>query len=125
MGQFIQEFIAISLVLNLFGPRSFDENDLVQLTSDISNQVSTTLNKLATLKSDLLKVRQEVEHILRTQFKAKSSQFDSFIRKFTAQLQQYSTPRGDREQAGEIHGNLITIGDSSVELGQKKLQAVF
>ena len=55
---------------------------------------------------------------MRAQFKKRSTQFDSFVRKYTAQVQQYSTPRGDLDQAAEANSTLTQIGEQSIEEGQ-------
>ena len=131
IGHTIQELVAHEQTLKKIGSevtlirtrlnvlcRKFSNED----ANDISNNVSVTLNSFSTLKSSLLKVRNDVENSLRSQFKTKSTQFDSFIRKFTAQLQQYSTPRGDLDQAAAFNSHLLEIGEQSIEQGQHLLQ---
>jgi len=90
--------------------------------SEISESVTQTLSEFTVKKTDLGKMRTEIETDLRSQFKLKSSQFESFIRRHTAQLQQLSTPRGDLEGAQKIINSLTDLTSACLELGNDKLK---
>ena len=63
--------------------RKFSNED----ASEISQEVSVAINQFLSIKAKLQNVRNALESKLRAQFKKKAAQFESYVRKHTAQLQ--------------------------------------
>ena len=63
--------------------RKFSNED----ASEISQEVSVAINQFLSINAKLQNVRNALESKLRAQFKKKAAQFESYVRKHTAQLQ--------------------------------------
>ena len=91
-------------------------------SEQISQSVATTLNAFSNTKQCLSQVRSQIEENFRNQFKTKLSLFDSYIRKYLAQIQQYTSPRGDLETIERALDDINRITTESVEPGNAFLK---